>query len=347
VTDAELASARARAESARALLAIRCRVLDAMLADNVTDPARLLPALEQLAAFGLVPPLVAADQLPIIARSILASAIRRLKETDVALARPLAAETIVEAGQAMFGEGFWIVPAIGPPDAVDGWSAALATPPAGASATAICAFLSDYASVRDGARRYREATMLTDAPLPRAAQLAGPGKNPPTSWVGGALSLEEPTPDTPVVSTVLDVAGNYDGLSVTAALVLDEWVEVVPVRIRRGAEAEAPIVERITTGVTFNAMAPSARAPQAILLAIAPDAERWSGETIVEVLEETMELARLRAVTLERTNGIAAILPALYEQSWSLQGEKVFHFGDTVALANKTSSFAAYVKDQP
>ena len=44
---------------------------------------------------------------------------------------------------------------------------------------------------------------------------------------------------------------------------------------------------------------------------------------------------------------IAAILPALYEQSWSLQGEKVFHFGDTVALANKTSSFAAYVKDQP
>jgi len=347
VSDAELASARARGEAARALLAIRCRVLDAMLADNVTDPARLLPALEQLAAFGLVPPLVAADQLPIIARSILASAIRRLKETDVALARPLAAETIVEAGQAMFGEGFWIVPAIDPPDAPDGWSAALATPPAGAGATALRAFISDYASVRDGTRRYLEATMLTDSPLPRAAQLAGPGKNPPISWVGGALSLEDPTPDAPVVSAVLDVAGNYDGLSVTAALVLDEWVEVVPVRIRRGAEADAPIVERLTTGVTFNAMAPSARAPQAILLAIAPDAERWSGETIVEVLEETMELARLRAVTLERTNGIAAILPALYEQSWSLQGEKVFHFGDTVALANKTSSFAAYVKDQP
>jgi hypothetical protein len=45
----------------------------------------------------------------------------------------------------------------------------------------------------------------------------------------------------------------------------------------------------------------------------------------VATLEETLELAKVRTVTFERTNGIARILPALFEQSWSLQGEKVFN----------------------
>jgi hypothetical protein len=347
VSAEELASARDRVSSARALLHVRCRVLDALLADDVTDPEKLLPALEDIAAFGLVPPLVANDQLPIIARAILASVIRRLKETDAALAKPITPDIISQAGQALFGEGFWIVPAIDAPDDEDAWSAAAAAPPVGASATAIRSMLSDYAAVRDGTRRYVEATMLVDSPAPRAVQLAGPGKSPPTSWVGGVLSLDDPTPDTPVVSTVLDVAGSYDAAGITAALVLDEWVEVVPIRARRGAAEDAPIVERLTTGVTFNAMSPSARAPQAILLAVAPGTERWTGAAIVEVLEETLELARLRAVTLERTNGIARILPALYEQSWSLQGEKVLHLNDSVRLAGNLTTFAAYVKDQP
>ena len=347
VSEGELASARARVGAARDLLDIRSRVLDAMLADKVVDSERLLPALEDLAAFGLVPPLVTQEQLPIVARSILASAVRRLKDADAALARPLAGETLIDAGQAIFGEGFWIVPAIDAPQTDDRWSAALGAPPTGATATTLRMLLTDYAAVRDGTRRYLEATMLTDAPPPRVVQLAGPGKNPPKGWVGGGLSLDDPTPDTPVVSSVLDTAGEYDGHGVTAALVLDEWVEVVPIRARRGAAADAPVVERLTTGVTFNAIAPSARAPQAILLAIAPDADRWTGDTIVEVLEETMELARLRAVTLERTNGIARILPALYEQSWSLQGEKVLHLRDSVTQIGALTGFAAYVKDPP
>ena len=58
-----------------------------------------------------------------------------------------------------------------------------------------------------------------------------------------------------------------------------------------------------------------------------------------------LELARIRAVTLERTNGIARILPALYEQSWSLQGEKVFDLRATVTQAALPKQFAAYVKD--
>ncbi len=344
VSNDALQSALARAAAARDLLVLRSRVLDAMLADQVHETALLLPVLEDLAAFGLVPPLVAQDQLPIVAQSILASAIRRVKTADAALARPASPESVLEAGQAIFGDGFWIVPAIGAPDTADGWSAALDATPVGATATAVQMLLTDYASVRDGTRRYLEASMLTDAPPPIAVQLAGFGKNPPTGWVGGAMPLDAPTPDTPVVSTLLDIAGQYDGQSETVALVLDEWMEVVPIRARRGAADDAPIVERRTTGITFNAMAPSARAPQVILLAIAPDAQRWTGSSIVDVLDDTLELARLRAVTLERTNGVARILPALYEQSWSLQGEKVMHLSDRV---NLVTAFAAYTKEQP
>ena len=344
----ELAAARERVAAARNLLDLRIRVLEAMLTETVVDAVRILSALEGLAAFGLVPPLVANDQLPIVARAILAGAQRRLQNASAALAQPLTSDILVDAGQAIFGEGFWIVPAIDGPSADDGWSAALAAPaPPGATQTTVRLLLTDCASVRDGTRRYLEVAMLTDAPPLRVVQLVGAGKNPATTWVGGLLSLDDPTPDTPVVSNLLDIAGDYDGSAPTAALVLDEWTEVVPIRARRGAAADAPIVERLATGVAFNAMAPSARAPQAILLAIAAGSDRWTGEVLVEVLEETLELARLRAVTLERTNGIARILPALYENSWSLQGEKVLHLPDSVSQIGALSAFSAYVKDQP
>ena len=147
------------------------------------------------------------------------------------------------------------------------------------------------------------------------------------------------------MSTVLEVAGAYDAESATVALVVDEWVDAVPIRARRGQGADALIDQRLTSGVTFNAMAPSARAPQAMLLAISPDGERWTGEALIETLEETLDLAALRLVTLERTNGIAAILPALYESSWSLQGEKVFHLPDSV-LATPALSAISYVREE-
>jgi hypothetical protein len=48
-------------------------------------------------------------------------------------------------------------------------------------------------------------------------------------------------------------------------------------------------------------------------------------------------------VTLERTNGIARILPALYERSWSLQGEKILDL--TKVGISDIGAVAAYVKE--
>ena len=181
------------------------------------------------------------------------------------------------------------------------------------------------------------------APALQVAQVTGIGGSPPSGWIGATLPLDEPTPTVAVVSTVLDVAGEYDPESATVALVVDEWVDAVPIRARRGKGADAPIDQRLTSGVTFNAMAPSARAPQAMLLAISPDGSRWTGDALIETLEETLDLARLRMVTLEKTNGIASILPALYEASWSLQGEKVLRLATDLETTPVLA--AAYVRE--
>jgi hypothetical protein len=69
-----------------------------------------------------------------------------------------------------------------------------------------------------------------------------------------------------------------------AGLLIDEWVETVP----------SP---RETTGVTFHYDQPNNAPPQALLLAV--PAERrttWDLNSLEAVLQETMDLARLRAV---------------------------------------------------
>lgn len=79
---------------------------------------------------------------------------------------------------------------------------------------------------------------------------------------------------------------------VKAALVVDEWFETVP------NKAE-------TTGLTFHADNPNARAPQAILLGVQPDtAAAWTRS-------DAIEMARLRTVDPDSLDGVGHFLPAL------------------------------------
>ena len=72
-----------------------------------------------------------------------------------------------------------------------------------------------------------------------------------------------------------------------AGLVVDEWTEVIPDRTQ-------------LTGVSFHVDQPAARAPQTILLAVAPDeAHVWSLATLEATVLETLDLARLRLVDAE------------------------------------------------
>jgi len=125
------------------------------------------------------------------------------------------------------------------------------------------------------------------------------------------------------VSLVVHAPSGLDLTQPLAGLVVDEWVEVLP-------------NPEETTGVSFHFRAPGARAPQAILLAVAPDGGAdWSLANLEATVLETLELAKLRAIDLSALSELGQFLPALYFASNPA--------GDTVAtdfarLASTTTS---------
>jgi hypothetical protein len=85
-----------------------------------------------------------------------------------------------------------------------------------------------------------------------------------------------------------------------AGLFVDEWVEVVPNKTE-------------TTALTFQFDPPNSFAPQNILIAVPPvPGQPWTAETLRQVLMETLDLAKLRAVDPGLLGAAAQYLPALY-----------------------------------
>ncbi|WP_250403761.1 hypothetical protein [Streptomyces cellostaticus] len=78
-----------------------------------------------------------------------------------------------------------------------------------------------------------------------------------------------------------------------AGLVVDAWTESVPWEGREPGTAEE------VAAFAFHAARPGARAPQALLLAVPPDRSRgWRMQDVHAVIEETFDLARIRALDL-------------------------------------------------
>jgi hypothetical protein len=83
---------------------------------------------------------------------------------------------------------------------------------------------------------------------------------------------------------------------------VDEWVEVVP----NASE---------TTGVVFQSNQPDSCPPQAILIAVPAmpaTGNTWSEAAIVQIVQETLELVRIRAVTPDLLQELSQYLPALH-----------------------------------
>ena len=89
-------------------------------------------------------------------------------------------------------------------------------------------------------------------------------------------------------------AGSY-----AAGLIVDEWVEVVP-------------FQTAATSVAYQAEAPVARAPQAILLGIAPNVSAgWNADIVVDLALEALSMAGLRTVDAETGAWLGRMLPAI------------------------------------
>lgn len=89
-------------------------------------------------------------------------------------------------------------------------------------------------------------------------------------------------------------AGRWSGL------LLDEWSEVIP-------------NDRELTGIGFHYDDPGAEAPQVVLVAVPPVAgQRWTRDTLFDVLEDTFERAQVRAGDAALLGSLSRVLPALY-----------------------------------
>ena len=85
-----------------------------------------------------------------------------------------------------------------------------------------------------------------------------------------------------------------------AGVLIDEWVEVVP----------GPTE---TTGIALQYDQPNAAPPQTILIAVPPEiGPAWTIWSLQQVLLETLDLARVRAVDSEALDEVGHYLPALY-----------------------------------
>jgi len=317
-------------DDAALMLKQRRDALAALTGAPQVDLAALSNALVAMTDFGIATPSVSAGQLGETALLAGAEADRRIAAYAALAAVPIDPEALAQRATALLGHDF-VLPIPQVPTADPSLQVAL-DPVAPA---AIRRYLGDMATVRPQVRLFTDHLMLCDAvgPQPRLAimQLGGaPGR-----WAAQALPQDAHTPDAAVISIIADAPETPP--TSFAGLVIDDWTETFPRRALKGeGEAAKPVLET-TAAVAIHANAPNAQPAQTMLLGISPDGARWTDERVFDLLTETMDMALMRLVTLETLPLAARILPAIYTQSWSLQGQKTIDwskFGDVFLKAS-------------
>jgi len=146
-------------------------------------------------------------------------------------------------------------------------------------------WLHGVARVRDKMRHWEQITMLT-ATLGQAELSLTPIQlphRPDESWLALEFKTAQPLDGERLLYTA-HYAVEPNAAAPTCGLLLDEWTEVVPSREE-------------TAGLAFHYDGPGSEPPQAWLLVTPARADgKWQWDVVVDAVNETLELARLRAV---------------------------------------------------
>jgi hypothetical protein len=229
---------------------------------------------------------------------------RLTKASAVSLASATLAD-VLSVFATIFDGGVVILPRLTPPDFASlqlafGQSAALVASDPAAPAR----WLTQLTQVRPAVARLDEGLTL-------AQILGGAAVDAPPLLLGQLPALANDTwlalpidPAHPPAKGRVAFACVTQGDPVTdsryAGLLLDEWPERIPSTKENAA-------------VAFHYEEPKARAPQALLLAVCPDARQtWDDDLITGVLQEALELTKIRTVDLDSIQEVGQILPALY-----------------------------------
>jgi hypothetical protein len=165
------------------------------------------------------------------------------------------------------------------------------------SRTAPTEWLAAAGRVDPGARRLRVALDLTEAL--GTAQLGFSLAQLPDHPEEGWAAVSRPARDEHGRLCVLATGAPAALDKPVAGLVIGTWTEVVPSRRRTAA-----------LGVHYDA--PSSRAPQAILLCSAETETGFSFELVRDLLNQTLDLAKIRAVGPQSLGELGQFLPGTY-----------------------------------
>lgn len=307
--DLMLAEASDRASRAVADLVAAIDALDSAIAALDTDPrpssldlAPIRDALLHAAAFGMASAIPRSrkgnrvEQLEALlqqGRSVRAELERRrtaANATADARARVL----------AVFGQAFRFLPRFMP--VAGELDHALNTGPnPRPSALTINRWIVGAARVRPPLRRLRHLTMIARA-------FGSPGTEPTIAqlphaaapWAAEPFADDARRPPSGTVSLALFLAISPATTSPWVGLAIDDWTELIPNRNE-------------STAIAFQYDDPGAEAPQTVLLAVPPDdSEHWSLDSLVAILTETLDLARIRTVDGDLLEPLSQILPAIF-----------------------------------
>jgi hypothetical protein len=161
------------------------------------------------------------------------------------------------------------------------------------------------AHVRDGVARLNTTLTYAEALSTEAGMDFTVGQLPRREndrWIALPFEAEDEV-SIPRLSLVVQLPNGFEPDGSKAGLLIDEWVEALP-------------ASRETAGVAFHFDAPAAQAPQSILLAVPPDERpQWDLETLEAVVQETLDLAKMRTVdaaAIAEDPEYGHFLPAIY-----------------------------------
>lgn len=205
--------------------------------------------------------------------------------------------------RAVFGKAFVVLPRFTTANAAEVEKAlADSTKVQDGDPLASTTWFQRMAHVRDGVARlnttlnYSEALKTGEKLKLAIAQLPYDADD---RWVGLPFKAGQSLPGGKLALVVQSTAA-VDVRQPLAGLLIDEWVEVVPSATE-------------TTGIALQYDQPNAAPPQTILVAVPPEIESpWTVWSLQQVLLETLDLARIRAVDPDALDEVGHYLPALY-----------------------------------
>lgn len=225
-----------------------------------------------------------------------------LAQTGKRIAAATAATEAPARMTAVFGKEFVFLPRFRPAGSGELANALAAGPTLVTGPNDVLKWFQAAARVRSPLNRWRSLAMYTAAlgqPVDEfdlAQQPFAAGAR----WAALDFPDETQRPRSGLLSLALARAVQPAATDPWAGVLIDEWTEVLPNLEEAGAAA-------------FHFETPNAEAAQAVLVAVPPAlSEQWDLDSLIAILNETLDLAKIRAVDGELLERFTQLLPAIY-----------------------------------